>query len=183
MHRYFAFLRAINVGGHVVKMDALRALFEALGYSGVATFIASGNIIFESPADSAQALEEEIANHLKSSLGYDVATFVRSVSELAAMEAYQPFPGEEVDAEGSSRYVAFLHEPPSDAAHQSLLALGSATDDFHIHEREIYWLCRTRLSDSRVFMGGLFEKTIRMPATMRNMNTVRKIVSKYCANN
>ena len=43
MTRYIAFLRAINVGGHTVKMDQLRALFEELGLSNVETFIASGN--------------------------------------------------------------------------------------------------------------------------------------------
>ena len=48
--KYDAFLRAINVGGHVVKMEMLRAYFEALGLSKVETFIASGNVIFESRA-------------------------------------------------------------------------------------------------------------------------------------
>ncbi len=46
MPTYVAFLRAINVGGHNVKMEVLRALFEAQGYADVATFIASGNVIF-----------------------------------------------------------------------------------------------------------------------------------------
>ena len=55
--RYVAFLRAINVGGHVVKMDRLRNLFEALGFSGVRTFIASGNVLFDSAARNTGALE------------------------------------------------------------------------------------------------------------------------------
>jgi uncharacterized protein (DUF1697 family) len=179
VQRYVAFLRAINVGGHVVKMEALRALFEARGYSNVATFIASGNVIFESPVESARTLEEQIEHHLNGALGYNVATFVRSASDLATTAEYQPFPADEIEADGASLYVAFLHESPSNAARQSLLALCSATDDFHTHEREIYWLCRTRLSDSRVFTGGLFEKAIAMPVTMRNMTTVRKLVAKY----
>lgn len=53
MTRYFAFLRAINVGGHVVKMDRLRQVFESLAFSNVETFIASGNVIFESTSHSA----------------------------------------------------------------------------------------------------------------------------------
>ena len=59
MPRYVAFLRAINVGGHVVKMERLRALFEDLGFAKVETLIASGNVIFETRAEDAGALGEE----------------------------------------------------------------------------------------------------------------------------
>jgi uncharacterized protein (DUF1697 family) len=47
MNKHIAFLRAINVGGHTVKMDTLRQLFESLGFTNVETFLASGNVIFE----------------------------------------------------------------------------------------------------------------------------------------
>jgi uncharacterized protein (DUF1697 family) len=46
MPKYVAFLRAINVGGHTVKMDHLRRLFEALGFTNVETFIASSDVVF-----------------------------------------------------------------------------------------------------------------------------------------
>ncbi|MBA3354552.1 MAG: DUF1697 domain-containing protein [Pyrinomonadaceae bacterium] len=52
MPKYVAFLRAINVGGHIVKMDHLRQLFEALGFSNVDTFITSGNVIFDSMSNA-----------------------------------------------------------------------------------------------------------------------------------
>src|SRR6185369_8391120 len=63
MPKYVAFLRAINVGGHVVKMDQLRALFEALGFANVETFIASGNVIFDSKSKNVAALERKIDRH------------------------------------------------------------------------------------------------------------------------
>ena len=91
MTRYVAFLRAINVGGRRVKMDHLRKLFEALGTSNVETFIASGNVIFDSEADDPRVLERKIEDHLQESLGYEVATFVRSTSELAGIARYRPF--------------------------------------------------------------------------------------------
>ena len=74
MPKYFAFLRAINVGGHTVKMDYLRALFEALGFANVETFIASGNVIFETKSKDTNALQREIEKHLHQALGYEVAT-------------------------------------------------------------------------------------------------------------
>src|SRR5689334_7823353 len=180
MPRYIAFLRAINVGGHNVRMTQLRALFEELEYANVETFIASGNMIFDTPATNVRQLEQQIERHLHSALGYAVATFIRSTAELAAVAAYQPFPPAELAAEGSSLYIAFLQAAPSATAAQKLLAFRGEVDDFHIHEREVYWLARIRMSDS-TFSGALLEKAIGMPATMRNATTVRKLAAKYSA--
>ena len=79
MTKYIAFLRSINVGGHTVKMDHLSKLFKALGFSSVETFIASGNVIFETTAKGTTILEKKIKEHLKKSLGYEVDTFLRTV--------------------------------------------------------------------------------------------------------
>ena len=102
MQRSIAFLRAINVGGHTVKMDDLRTLFATLDFSNVETFIASGNVIFETPKENAATLERRIEQHLQQALGYHVATFIRSASEVAATAHYQPFPPAELDGEGNT---------------------------------------------------------------------------------
>jgi uncharacterized protein (DUF1697 family) len=174
--RYIAFLRAINVGGHNVKMDHLRALFEDLGFSNVETFIASGNVLFDSPSADAVALEQRIEQHLKQALGYEVATFLRTPAELAAVVAHQPFPASD-PAAGHALTVTFLKAAPGEEARQKLLSLRNEIDDFHVHQREAYWLCATRTSDSK-FIG--FERALRMPATSRNVTTVRKLGAK-CA--
>jgi uncharacterized protein (DUF1697 family) len=180
VQRYIAFLRAINVGGHTVKMDRLRALFEALELANVETFIASGNVIFDSPAADIQALERRIERHLHESLGYAVATFIRSAPELAAIAGYQPFPAAELADPGNWLYVAFLPARPAAEAEQKLMAFRTPIDDFHIHKREVYWLCRKKISESS-FSGALLEKAIGMPATVRNVTTVRKLAAKYAA--
>src|SRR5262245_17303086 len=117
MQRYFAFLRAINVGGHTVKMDQLRTLFQALGYANVATYIASGNVIFETPATSTPALEAQIERHLKEALGYEVTTFIRTAGELAAVAHYEPFPSTDLN-NVHGLYVSFLKAPLGDEARQ-----------------------------------------------------------------
>jgi uncharacterized protein (DUF1697 family) len=176
--RYIAFLRAINVGGHTVKMDQLRALFAALGYSNVATYIASGNVIFEAHDAGAATLEAQIERHLRDALGYEVTTFIRTGGELAAIAGYAPFPaGDQARAHGL--YVSFLKAPLGDEAREKLLALRSETDDFHVHGREFYWLARTRLSESPLFSSTLLAKAVAMPSTMRNVTTVRKLAAKY----
>ena len=176
MARYVAFLRAINVGGHTVKMEALRALFTELGLQEVSTFIASGNVLFESRARDIAALERKIEAHLKKALGYEVATFIRSTAELAAVAAHDPFP----DRADPVVYVAFLKEAPAEEARAKLMSYRSEDDDFHVRGREIYWLPGGRVSDSK-FSGAVLEKAIRLPGTMRNMTTVRKLAALHPA--
>jgi uncharacterized protein (DUF1697 family) len=176
-HRWIALLRAINVGGHTVTMEALRTHVGALGFANVATFIASGNLYFESEAADAPALETQIAHQLRQALGYEVATFLRSPSELVAIAGYQPFPQAEHAGAGALS-VAFLPTPPTDEAQQRLLGLQTTIDEFHVHGREVYWRCRTKVSES-TFSGARLEKTLGMPATMRNSTTVRKLATKY----
>ena len=177
MARYIALLRAINVSGHNVKMADLRRLFEELDFSNVETFIASGNVIFESPEKDTQALEKRIGRHLEKSLGYAVATFLRTPEELAKIAAYEPFG--EVDP-GSSSYIVFLAEAPSPEAKKRLEALSNEVDAFHAHGRELYWLARKSLSESKV-SGAMIEKAAGMPGTNRNATTVRKLAAKYQA--
>ena len=69
MPHYIAFLRGMNLGNRRLKMDVLRTLFEELKFSGVETFIASGNVIFTAKSNDPQKLEQQIEAHLKKSLG------------------------------------------------------------------------------------------------------------------
>ena len=179
MPRYVALLRAINVGGHNVKMDYLRKLFEELGFSEVETFIASGNVIFASPEKDAAALEKKIEVYLRSALGYEVATFIRTTSEIAEVAEHKPFPNEDIEGSGYSLYVVFMGRELGEEAKKKLIALNNPVDEFHVHGRELYWLCRKRMSESTI-TGGVIEKAVGgMPGTNRNVTTVRKLAAKY----
>jgi len=180
MPRYIAFLRAINVGGHIVKMERLRALFEELGFAKVETFIASGNVFFESRSTRPPALEAKIEQHLHKSLGYAVATFLRTDVELARIAQHVAFPESELRVESNTLYAAFLPTPPDPAAQARLMEWESETDLFHIHAREIYWLVRKARGESKL-TGARMEKAIGMPATVRNFNTVLRLTVKYPA--
>ena len=176
MTKYIAFLRAINVGGRNIKMDALRQVFVEMGFANVETFIASGNVIFDTEVAERKALEQQIEAGLQDALGYRVDTFVRSVADLVVIAAYEPFEAS-VLAE-NVLYVGFLAEPPSDEAKQALQPFNSDEDWFHVEGCEVYWLCFKKISDSK-FSGGKLEKTLGMPATLRNVNTVNRLLKKY----
>jgi uncharacterized protein (DUF1697 family) len=174
--RVIAFLRAINVGGRTVKMDDLRRMFQQLGFSGVETFIASGNVIFETGPGDLPALETMIENHLRETCGFEVATFIRTVEEVAQVALYQPFPPAELQA-ATALNVAFLCEPRDETAQLKLAELRTDIDDFHAHQREIYWLCRKKQSES-TFSNAVLEKTLRCQATLRNISTIKKLAEK-----
>lgn len=176
MPRYIAFLRAINVGGRIVKMDHLRGLFEAMGFSGVETFIASGNVIFDS-SKGASTLATAIEASLKEALGYEVATFIRTPKEVAAIAAYKPFSESELEQAGALN-VAFLPSSLGSSSQQKLMSLETEIDRFHHHGREVYWLCRVKQSESK-FSNTVFERTLKMQATFRGINTIQKLAAKY----
>jgi len=174
MPRYFAFLRAINVGGHVVKMEALRGHFEDLGLLAVETFIASGNVIFQAKSAKAADLEGKIERHLESVLGYPVAAFLRTESELAAIHTHaaDAFEGAPVPN------IGFVAAPIGAQAQAALMALATPTDEFHLHGREVYWLCRTRQSESTV-TNVRVERAIQAKITFRGAGTVARLAVKY----
>ena len=177
MARYAAFLRAINVGGHVVKMEVLRAAFEDLGFAGVETFIASGNVIFETRAKDLVAVERKIEQVLERRLGYEVATFIRSLEGVAAIARYQPFPKAAMTA-AVSLNVGLLKEPPGDATRAALGRLRTDIDDFHVNGSELYWICLKRQSESKI-SNAVFERVLKVKATFRGMRTMEKLAAKY----
>jgi len=177
MTRFIAFLRAINVGGHTVTMETLRGHFKQLGLGDVETFIASGNVIFTSSARNSGALEGKIEARLHASLGFEVKTFIRTDAEVGAIAQYEPFAASQVKS-ARSFSVGFLTAPLDAAAKKTLLSLRNDVDDLHTHGREVYWLSRNRQSESS-FSNALFEKTLKMSATFRGVNTVQRLAAKY----
>jgi uncharacterized protein (DUF1697 family) len=177
MARWIAFLRAINVGGHTVKMDRLRQLFESLGYTRVETYIASGNVLFEAPEADAHALKDRTEIALLDALGFKVNAFLRTPVELAAIARYASFqPG---DLEKAIAFnVAFLSTALGEEAQERLMALRTDIDDFHVHGREVYWLCRKRQSES-TFSNAVLERAVSQPSTLRGMKTLQKMIEKF----
>ena len=173
--RYVAFLRAINVGGRVVKMTALKRIFESLNLAEVETFIASGTVIFTSSSGPAR-LESLIEKGLAKALGYSVATYLRTTDEIAAVAARDPF-GTPVP-EGGRIYVGFLRQPPSPSERRKVMALATAADTFAVDGRELYWMCAVPSMES-IISGATLEKVLGQPATLRSVNTVRRLAEKY----
>lgn len=177
MPRLVAFLRGINVGGHRVQMARLREEFVGLGFTDVETFIASGNVLFTTPARSLPALEARIEARLQSALGYAVPALLRTPAEVRATVDRVPFPADEIAA-ARSVYVIFLRQALSAELEPQVRALDTAMDAFCGSGRELYWLCRGLLSDSLVPPASFTRVLGRQPTTMRNMTMLRKLAAR-----
>ncbi len=169
---HIAFLRAINVGGRNVGMADLRQVFTGMGFGDVESFIASGNIIFDSGLErEVPEIERRIAARLQATLGYEVDTFVRTPVEVAAIAERRPFGG----AEGSLQY-GLVAAPLGTEAGTALRALETDADRLACDGREIAWLrpdpAASRLTNGRI------ERAVGMPATFRNATTMRRLAAR-----
>jgi uncharacterized protein (DUF1697 family) len=160
-------------------MARLRDEFEALGFGDVETFIASGNVIFTARRADDPALARKIEARLRATLGYEVATFVRTGAEVAAVAAFQAFDDARVKSAGAF-CVGFLDKPLDAAAKRALQTLETDIDAFRTNGRELYWLCTKRQSES-TFSNVRFEKVVKVRATFRGINTIMKLSAKYGA--
>jgi len=177
MERYAAFLRGMNLGGRRIKNDELRLPFEALGFDDVATFRASGNVVFGADEGDADELTTKIEATLAEELGYAVPVFLRSADELLAIAVHDPFKPGQVEASAGKLQVALLPVKPTAKARKEALALASDEDRLAIRGRELFWLPSGGISDSALDLKTI--ESLLGPWTMRTMGTVEQIAAKH----
>jgi uncharacterized protein (DUF1697 family) len=176
--RYVAFLRGINVGGRTVKKEQFVAPFEAAGFTDVSTFIASGNVIGRADATvNEPELEQQLQKELRAALGFDVATFLRSEAEVAAVAAYDPFPDVARD-DLHALHVTFLRALPPAGVQSALLAAATDEDRIAFHAREFYWLRHGRMTDTTLSASARKLMSFGGDGTSRNTTTIRKLAAK-----
>jgi uncharacterized protein (DUF1697 family) len=178
MANYVAFHRAINVSGtKIIKMAHLKTLFEGLGFKNVATYIQSGNVYFETAKAPNEALSKKIEKHLKTELGFEVETMVRTVEELADVAMKDPY--KKIEDEGNAVvYIGFMSEEPTKENIEVISALNSEVDECTIKGKEIYIL-RYRDRGKEKFDNKLIEKKLKVVCTMRNRKTLYKLLELY----
>jgi len=177
MAQYVAFLRGMNLGGRRIKNEELREEFEALGFSDVACFRASGNVVFAAKSGSEAKLTTQIEAGLGEALGYAVPVFLRDAAELSALAAHQPFDAAAVKASKGKLQVALLPKKPAAKARKEALAEASDRDLLAVEGRELYWLPSGGISESDLDLTTI-EAAVG-PWTMRTMGTIEQIVGKY----
>ena len=178
MERFVAFLRGMNLGNRRLKNDELQGEFEALGFAEVATFRASGNVIFDTDSGSEAALRKKIEAGLGEGLGYEVTVFLRSAAEVAEIAAREPFAAKLVKASKGKLQVSMLANMPSAKDRRAVLALATDEDLLALEGRELYWLPSGGTIDSDLDFRTI-DKTLGK-GTMRTMGTIEQIAARHC---
>lgn len=177
MAGYAAFLRGVNLGKRTTRSADLTAAFESLGYKGVRTLIASGNVLFEADREDDAALAERIESGLFKTFGFEIGVVLRSVDELRAMVAAAPFASVPEDAD-AKLYVMFLREalggslglPFGEAGNFDVLST-TPTEIFAV----AWHMPNGRYGEGLDALEKHFPKGTLM--TMRNWNTILKAVA------
>jgi uncharacterized protein (DUF1697 family) len=172
--RYAAFLRGVNVGkNHRVSSAELKGLFEELGADDVATFRTSGNVVFEAPRDMGPRIEQR----LEEALGYRVAVYLRTASELKEIVAAKPFPAKDVEAAKGKLQVSMLESRPTAATRKKVLALATDEDRLAFGKRELFWLPSGGTQNAELDRKAIDE--LLGPTTMRTKGTVELLAEKF----
>ena len=177
MNRHVAFLRGINLGKRRVKMDRLRRFFEELGFGNVATFIASGNVVFDFPVSDRRKLEQEIETHLEEALGFTTETFVRPLEELDQLTKLKRVRTRQ--EEGFTPHVIFLREEADDRMEGGLRTLETEDDRFLVLSTEVVWFRRGGLTESPIKTRDLETVLGGRKNTTRNLKTLQRMVAKF----
>jgi uncharacterized protein (DUF1697 family) len=174
---YVAFLRGINVGGRrIIKMEELARHFGSFGHAKIRTYIASGNVLFSSPEKREPVLTKKIELDLEKALGYRVDVFLRSIGQLQAILDSRPFARAKLSPDAKA-YVTFFNGKPAALPD---VPSGSPAEGYRLlrlDERELFSIWFRKPNGGFVDSAARVEKTMRIPTTTRNWNTIVKILN------
>lgn len=174
--RYIAFLRGINVGGNkLIKMEALADAFSSAGFRNVKTYIASGNVIFDSRATKLDNLEKKAEKKLLETFGHDIAVVIFSVAELEKLLKHDLFARARSGAEAMLLVTFLKHEVPN-----VKLPLESEKENLKviaIKNRAAFTVARRKKTGWFGFPNNFIEKELGVAATTRQWRTLEKVVA------
>ena len=171
---YIAFLRGVNVGGHIAKMDRVRALFSEMGLDAVRTYIQSGNVFFESPLKDRKALKGMIEKSMEEAFGFEVPVCLRTPDELEKALRFDPFKGQRVTPD-MRLCINFAADPlprklelPLFSPKRDIQILKTSDRDAYV----IWYIINGRPPSAQ----GFLDKTLGQPTTSRFFHTAAKIL-------
>jgi len=176
MATYIALLRGINVlGKKIIKMQDLARLFESLGFTGVKTYIQSGNVIFNTYGIiPIETLTQIIQEAILEKFGFNVNVIIVTPEDLIRVKSANPFKNTDGTAK-ENIYVTFLERKPDPANISTINPSDYLPDRFIIINNAVYLDCAggygtTKLSNT------FFENRLKVQATTRNWRTVTSLI-------
>jgi len=174
---YVSMLRAVNVGGtSVIKMDALRAVYEGMGLMDVRTLLASGNVVFRSGLKDRAQLVKRIMQEIERRFGLQVEVVVRTLAELESLVERGPVLSPRADT--AKLLVMFLAGVPDAAAQAALVKWhkdSKLPEMLELRGPEIYLYYTNGVGRSKL-TNAVIENKLGVAGTSRNWNTLAKLI-------
>jgi uncharacterized protein (DUF1697 family) len=171
--KYAAFLRAINVSGkNIIKMDSLKELFSESGFSDVAAYLQSGNVVFSYKSSPINKLEEIIESAIHKIFGMDIKVIVRSENDIKKIIADNVFLAENPAIEFI--YVTLFKNKLKFSVSDLINSKKDAEEKFYISSDCIYLYCPNGYGRTKINNNNL-EKWSENAGTTRNWKTILAI--------
>ena len=169
-------LRGVNLGPHNrVKMDALRALYESLGFNGVRTYVQSGNVVFRTDSRDMARLATKIEDAIERKFGFRVDVIVRTTAEIRRAIANNPFAGRR-NLEPDKFLVTFLAGDPDPEARKKVLQINTEPEELRVEGREIYMYFPNGMARPKLTWSQVATK-LKTSGTGRNWTTVHALLA------
>lgn len=175
MKTYISILRGINVSGHkIIKMDALRNLYENMGFVNVITYVQSGNVIFKGEDIEINSLENKISQQIEKEFGFQVPVIVLSIEKLKHIIDNNPF-AEDKNKDKSFFHISFLSSKPEKYDPTTIKDKKQDDEDIAFSDHAVYLYCpngygRTKLTNNFI------ESKLKVGATTRNWKTTQELL-------
>ena len=172
MTTYISLLRGINVSGrNLVRMDALRLMYENSGFFNVSTYVQSGNVVFQGDDFNLNDLEQKISGQIEKDFGLKVPVIILTIDRLKQTIENNPFLN---DKEPSNTYVTFLFSEPGQYDKAAIESKKQDDEEIMFSENAVYLYCpggygKTKLTNN------FLESRLGVVATTRNWKTTNEL--------
>ncbi|MEQ1939017.1 DUF1697 domain-containing protein [Mesorhizobium sp. CN5-321] len=166
---FFALFSGINVGGNrIVKMVELRAFFEGFGFTGVGSYVQSGNVVFRSAKGETDTLAKTIEDAFEARWGFHSRIMVRDAAWLRGMVDANPYA--DLAEEPKKLHLFVLEREPTDEETKRLSDKCKGPEEFTVRGDAFYLKAPDGIGRSE--FAGLIPRTLKVPCTSRNWRTV-----------
>ncbi|PWB50581.1 MAG: hypothetical protein C3F13_16650 [Anaerolineales bacterium] len=171
---FISLLQGINVGGQKrLGMEALRKIYQDLGFSLIRTYVQSGNVAFSTDEENCALLKDKIEVAITRACGFSTRVFIRTAGDLQRILNSNPFLTKRME-EASKLHISFLYQPVESSAWSRLSVPQGSQDEYAPGKMEVFLFCpngygKTKLSNS------FFERKLGVPVTTRNWNTLEAL--------
>jgi uncharacterized protein (DUF1697 family) len=175
MTTYISILRGINVSGHkLIKMEALRKLYESLGFRNVKTYVQSGNVIFTAKAGDLVKLGQKISQQIEKDFSFEVPVIVLSIEKLGQIIESSPFLNN-TDKDRAFLHVTFLSSKPGKYDLDAIEEKKQKGEELVITDNAVYLYCPHGYGNSKL-SNSFFEAKLKVGATTRNWKTTNELL-------